>query len=69
MKSYSKSELEFLINEWVTGLRATRNKRILKDKLLNGITIPKIAEKYDMSETRIKTIIRTFKKKLDALEN
>lgn len=68
MKQYARSELEFLINEWVIGLHSKRNRQIIKDKLLGGLTIPQIADKFDMSETRVKTVIRTFKRKLDALE-
>lgn len=67
MKQYSKSELEFLIDEWVLGLNANRNKKIIRDKLINGLSFPQLATKYDMSETRVKTVIRLFKRKLDAL--
>ena len=63
---YSRSELEHLIEEWVLGLNASRNKSILRDKFFEGLTIPKIAEKYDLSETRVKTVIRTFKRIVDA---
>ena len=63
---YSRSELEHFIEEWVLGYNATRNKAIIKDKLFEGLTISQIAEKYDLSETRVKTVIRTFKKIVDA---
>lgn len=68
MKHYPKSELENLIDEWVIGLNATRNKGIIKDKLIVGLTISQIAEKYDLSETRVKTVIRTFKRNIEARE-
>lgn len=68
MKHYSKSELEFLIDEWVVGLNANRNKKIIEDKLINGLTMEQIAEKHGLSITRTKTVIRLFKRKLDALE-
>lgn len=67
MKSkYSRSQLEHFIEEWVLGLNAARNKQIIKDKFFEGMTIQKIAEKHDLSETRVKTVIRTFKHKIDA---
>lgn len=68
MKQYPKSELEFLIDEWVVGLNASRNKKIIRDKLINGLTNEQIAEKHNLSLTRTKTVIRLFKRKLDALE-
>ena len=63
---YSRSELEHLIDEWGLGLNATRNKAIIRDKFFEGLTIPKIAETYELSETRVKTVIRTFKRIVDA---
>lgn len=68
MKKYSKSELEHLINEWVIGRNATRNKKIIKDKLIHGMTILQVANKYKLSETRTKTVIRTFRKHIESLE-
>lgn len=65
MNRYSKSELLNLIDEWVIGLNATRNKEIITDKLINGLSIPQIAEKYNLSETRVKTVIRTFKRTVE----
>ena len=68
MKLYSKSELEHLINEWVVGRNAKRNKRIIRDKLINGLTVFQIAEKYKLSQTRTKTVIRTFRRHIESLE-
>ena len=68
MKNYMKSELEPLIEEWVIGRNAKRNKKIIHDKLIHGMTIPQVAAKYDLSETRTKTVIRTFKRRIESLE-
>lgn len=68
MKNYSRTELESLIDNYVLGLHADRNRKIIKDKLINGFSIRDIASFYHLSETRIKTVIRTFKRKIDALE-
>ena len=68
MKAYSRSELESLIDNYVLGLHADRNRKIIKDKLIHGFSIRDIASFYGLSETRIKTVIRTFKRKIDALE-
>ena len=69
MRAYSRSELEGLIDNYVLGLHAERNRRIIKDKLIWGMSLKDIANKYHLSETRIKTVIRTFKRKIEALEN
>ena len=61
---YTKSQWEHFIEEYVIGLNAKRNKEIIRDKLFEGMTISQIAEKHGMSETRIKTVIRIFKRKI-----
>ena len=65
MNKYPKSKLLHLIDEWVIGLNATRNKEIIIDKLINGLSIPQIAAKNDLSQTRVKTVIRTFKRTIE----
>lgn len=66
MKDYgrTRSEWEHLIREHIIGLNAKRNREIIEDKLFEGMTIPQIAEKHGLSETRVKTVIRTFKRKI-----
>lgn len=53
----SKTELEHLIDEWIIGRNAERNRKILKDRLIDGMTYEKLAEKYDLSTQNIKTIV------------
>ena len=64
MKDRTRSEWEHLIKEHVIGLNAKRNRQIIKDKLFEGLTVFQIAEKHNMSETRVKTVIRMFKAKI-----
>jgi DNA-directed RNA polymerase specialized sigma subunit len=52
--SKSRSEWERLINEWIFN---ERDREILKSRLLDGVTIEKLAEKFDMSVSQIKRII------------
>lgn len=47
-------ELERLIDLWI---KHERNRLILKDKLLNGLTFDEIANKYDLSDRQVKTIV------------
>ena len=60
MKGLYRSDLEFLIKELVVGAYAYRNRKIIKDVVIDGYEIRPIAEKYEISETRTKTIVRTF---------
>ena len=65
IKDYLQTELEHLIKENVIGLHASRNRKIIRDKLFKGLSIVEISKKYDLSQTRVKTIIRTFRQKID----
>jgi DNA-directed RNA polymerase specialized sigma24 family protein len=67
MYNYTKTEWENLISEHIVGLHAKRNRAIIRDKILGGLTIAQTAEKHGLSETRVKTIIRTFKRHIDGL--
>ena len=58
----SRSELQYLIDQWIFN---ERDRRILADWLLNGMTYERIAEKYDMSDRQIKNIVY---KTMDRLE-
>lgn len=57
MIDYSRQQLESLIDEYVIGNNAIRNRGILKDRLIDGLTHEKLAEKYDLSVRQIKNII------------
>lgn len=37
MKDLSKSEIEHLIDEWVIGKNAERNRKIMKRRLIDGV--------------------------------
>lgn len=45
----SRSEWEKLIDEYVIGRNSERNRKMLKRRLLDGITYEKLAEEFDMS--------------------
>lgn len=59
MESYnlSRSEWENLIDEWIVGRNAERNRQILKRRLLDGITYERLAEEFDMSTQNVCSII------------
>lgn len=54
----SNSELSAFIDEWV---QSKRNREILKERLIDGIKISELADKYELSERQIKNIVKKFK--------
>jgi RNA polymerase sigma factor (sigma-70 family) len=50
-----RSGWEKLIDEWIFN---ERDRKILKRRLLDGITHEKIAEEFDMSDRQIRTIVK-----------
>ena len=51
----SNSELSAFIDEWVT---SKRNRELLKERLIDGIKIADLSEKYELSERQIKNIVK-----------
>ena len=58
VKGYSRTQILEAIEEWVVGRNALRNREILKKKLIDGISYMALAEEYDLSLKRVKTIVR-----------
>ena len=58
----SRSELQYLIDQWIFN---ERHRLILSDRLFNGTTYERLAEKYDLSPQQVKNIVY---KAMDRLE-
>ena len=58
----SRAELQYLIDQWIFN---ERHRRILADRLFNGTTYERLAEKYDLSTQQVKNIVY---KAMDRLE-
>ena len=58
----ANSEIDYLIDQWI---RNERDRAILKDRLINGMTFERLAEKHDMSVRQTKNIVY---KAMDRLE-
>ena len=58
----SRSELQYLIDQWIFN---ERHRIILADRLFNGTTYERLAEKYDLSTQQVKNIVY---KSMDRLE-
>lgn len=52
------SEMEHMINEYCP---SKRNRELLKERLIDGIKISDLAEKYELSDRQVKNIIKKFK--------
>ena len=50
----SNSEIDYLIDQWI---RNERDRVILKDRLINGMTFERLAEKHGMSVRQIQNIV------------
>ena len=50
----ANSEIDYLIDQWI---RSERDRLILKDRLINGMTFERLAEKHDMSVRQIQNIV------------
>ena len=53
-----RSQLQAIIDEWVIGRNAERDRRIIARRLLDGIIIDKLAEEFDLSPRQTREIIR-----------
>lgn len=60
----SRSEIENLIDEWVIGRNAYRNRKILKRRLCDGITYEQLAEEFYLSVRQTKNIVYKEKEKI-----
>lgn len=50
----STFELSYLIDSWIFN---ERNRKIVKRKMIDGITFEKLAEEFDLSTQQVKTIV------------
>ena len=57
----SNSEVCYLIDQWI---RNERDRAILTDRLINGLTYERLAEKHDMSVRQTKNIVYKSMEKL-----
>ena len=57
MMELSKTEICYMIDEWIVGRNAERDRRILTRRLVDGLTYEQLAEEFDMSVRQIANII------------
>ena len=54
----SRSDIEYLIDEWIIGNNAERDRQILKRRLIDGRSYYELSEEFDLSIPQIKTILK-----------
>ena len=52
----SAANVRNAIDNYIIGFKALRNREILKDHYIDGLTFEEIAEKHDMSVRQVKKI-------------
>lgn len=57
LKELPRAEVEYLIDQWVMGRNAERDREILRQKLVVGVTFDRLAELFDLSRPRVEQIV------------
>lgn len=63
-KDYSfrcRDDWMYLIEQWILN---ERHRMIIKRRIIDGVTLEKLAEEFDYSVSRIKNIVYAYEKKL-----
>ena len=56
-RDLSRTEVEYLIDEWVIGKYAERDRAIMRRRLIDGVCYEPLAEEFDLSVAQVKRII------------
>lgn len=59
----SRDEIQVVIDQWIFN---ARDRNILSDRLLDGTTYERLAEKYDLSTQQTKTIVKKAMARISA---
>lgn len=54
---FSKSQIDALIDEWIIGKNAQRDREILRRRLFDGITFEVLSLEFDLSVRQVKNIV------------
>lgn len=57
MRDISRKELEALIDDWIVGIHAERDRAILKRRLVDGVIYENLADEFCLSVRQVKNII------------
>lgn len=56
-RDMSRTEIEFAIDEWIIGKNAERDRKVLRRRLIDGVTFERLAEEQELSVSQVKRII------------
>lgn len=59
-----RSQIEHLINEWIIGRNAERDRAIVKRRLIDGVYFEPLAEEFDLSVRQVKNIVYKSERKI-----
>ena len=63
VKDYTNSQISGIIDEYI---HSERDRKLLKRRLIDGITYERIAEEFDLSVRQVKTIVYRAEKTIFA---
>ena len=63
IEELSRTQIENLIDEWIVGRNAERNRAIMRRRLIDGILFESLAEEFEISVTQTKNIVYKGMKK------
>ena len=64
MIEISRSQLENLIDEWIVGKNAERNRKILKRRYIDGVKYEDLADEFELSVRQVKNIVYKSERRL-----
>ena len=56
-RDLSRTEIEFAIDEWIIGKNAERDRKVLRRRLIDGVTFERLADEQELSVSQVKRII------------
>lgn len=56
-RDLSRTEIESAIDEWIIGKNAERDRKVLRRRLIDGVTFERLAEEQELSVSQVKRII------------
>lgn len=61
---FSKSEVDALIDEWIIGRNAQRDRAIIRRRLFDGIIFEDLADEFGLSVRQTKNIVYRGERKI-----
>ena len=56
-RDLSRTEIEIAIDEWIIGKNAERDRKVLRRRLIDGVTFERLAEEQELSVSQVKRIV------------